>query len=400
VNLLDVSFLASALQYLINEDFPAPVTQSVQVVKSILENEKNINALARSTADIYASLECFSGDNQTNTYLMGDRFDFMFTQEQSDANTSMLRRLGFLQAINQNPQRLYTNLRGINFAGLRVIHAKINAQPQIGYDVEHAQPSLSFTSLTGANFTAALFKHIRMSYIDLGNADFTNAEFEITCIEKSDLRRANFKGANMDVVHLKNCDLRNTNLREARSHGKYFSGSNLTGCDLQGLKFNHGDFTRANLANANLQNSALSGAKFNFANLAYANLSGASYSLFRFRHIGFEQSDFSNAILIGTDFGVIDMSLYHLVIDHAIFFPESLTTTLLETLLNDYFRKYGHTEAMMRFFSLHIHTNFWAMTEAIKDNEARQALRKIYFNHSFYQLFESLCETQKKFYSP
>jgi len=98
-----------------------------------------------------------------------------------------------------------------------------------------------------------------------------------------DLMGINLRDENLTGVHINGANLKGANLRDGNLSHSQFEGTCLSGADLRGVCFNS-----SNLKNADLRKSNLNGADLRWANL--------------------ERTNFTEAILGETVFGLVDIS--------------------------------------------------------------------------------------------
>ena len=127
-------------------------------------------------------------------------------------------------------------------------------------------------------------KQGKFGQADLGGANLSGADLGGADLREANLSGADLSGADLSLAHLIKADLREANLSRANLREANLSGANLRGANLRG----------ANLRGANLSRANLIEAYLSLANLSLANLSGA---------------DISQAILSGTTFADIDLSV-------------------------------------------------------------------------------------------
>jgi uncharacterized protein YjbI with pentapeptide repeats len=234
-----------------------------------------------------------------------------------------------------------------NFTGARLAGAKFD-------DLKYAySTSFNGASLEGASFRGAVLFHSMLANAKLNGADFGKASLEYANLENSILTGANFKGAGFLLARmretvwdghdlagadLRGADLRDTTFRnsslrgaiigsqESRPQPTDLRGADLSGADLGDVKWGAAVFDCRTKFPAGIAvealplipswdrcagrppKTALSGAQafqqgsqpvvFEGVKSTFA---GRDLSGHRLRHVRFDDSDFTDAILIGVD---------------------------------------------------------------------------------------------------
>ncbi len=158
----------------------------------------------------------------------------------------------------------------------------------------HVQPSLS-----EAGLHMAYLKEANLSMADLSDADLRMAE----------LVEANLYEADLTWTNLNEAFLQQANLRRAKIQKANLARANLTGANLNNAVLTWSTLGRANLQSAQLVEADLNatnlcGSDLRNANLKYASLIGANLT-----RANLEGADLSYAIVGGTLFGNVDLSV-------------------------------------------------------------------------------------------
>ncbi|HEY7088968.1 MAG TPA: pentapeptide repeat-containing protein [Tepidisphaeraceae bacterium] len=195
-----------------------------------------------------------------------------------------------------------------------------------------------FCDVTGADFTDAKLKHFAFSTLD--NANFTRADLSSASFEQGSLHAADFTDANItgtqfigvqgftqEQLH-STASFKNGNL-QGLSFGNFHA--DLSGWDFRGgVDLSNANFTSVTLINARFDGATLTLADFLNANIASANFSGAKMQYAYFagaaaQNASFKDADlsyanlsadvhgadFSNAIVLGTDFSYTTLVGFH-----------------------------------------------------------------------------------------
>lgn len=112
--------------------------------------------------------------------------------------------------------------------------------------------------LRGADFTAAQFNDIRLSFSWLTECCFSKAQLQRAYFVNSDLLYIDCSHADLTEAHLDNVKLKKANLRGAKLQRAKIRTADLSEVDLSGADLSFANLDRTSLRNANLHQTDLS----------------------------------------------------------------------------------------------------------------------------------------------
>ena len=158
----------------------------------------------------------------------------------------------------------------------------------------HVQPSLS-----EAGLHMAYLKEANLSMADLSDSDLRMAELVEANLYEADLTWANLNEAILHQANLRRAKIQKANLARANLQGANLSNAVLTWSTLGRANLRSAQFVEADLNATNLCGSDLRDANLKYASLIGANLTRANL----------EGADLSYAIVGGSLFGNVDLSV-------------------------------------------------------------------------------------------
>lgn len=154
-------------------------------------------------------------------------------------------------------------------------------------------------SLSEAGLHMAYLKEANLSMADLSDADLRMAE-----LVEANLYEADLTWANLNEAFLYGADLRRAKIQKANLARANLQGANLSNAVLTWSTLGRANLQSAQFVEADLNATNLCGSDLRDANLKHASLIGANLT-----RANLEDADLSHAIVGGSLFGNVDLSV-------------------------------------------------------------------------------------------